>query len=78
MRFSLRGIANSFDSGAQTDDDSLRVAVSLKNTEFLVCTKRDVITGGGDDNIEVIDLRGDTVAVATLDDLPGYVRSLLQ
>ena len=78
VRFSLRGIANSFDSSAQTDDDGLRVAVSLKNTEFLVCTKRDVIAGGGDDNIEVIDLRGDTVAVATLDDLPGYVRSLLQ
>ncbi len=78
MRFSLRGIANSFDSGAQTDDDSLRVAVSLKNTEFLVCTKRDVIVDGGDNNIDVIDLRGDTVAVATLDDLPVYVRSLLQ
>lgn len=78
VRFSLRGIANAFDNGAQKDDDGLRVAVSLKNTEFLVCTKRDVITDGGNDNIEVIDLRGDTVAVATLDDLPVYVRSLLQ
>lgn len=78
VRFSLRNPANGFDSGAQTEDDGLRVAVSLKNTEFLVCTKREVIENGGNDNIEVIDLRGDAATLASIDDLPVYVRSLLQ
>lgn len=78
VRFTLRNLANGFDSGAQSEDDGLRVAVSLKNTEFLVCTKRDVTENGGDENIEVLDLRGDTVALASINDLPEYVRSLLQ
>lgn len=78
VRFSLRNLANGFDSGAQTDDDGLRVAVSLKNTEYLVCTKREVVENGGSENIEVIDLRGDVATLATIDELPVYVRSLLQ
>jgi len=78
VRFSLRNLANGFDSGAQNEDDGLRVAVSLKNTEYLVCTKRDVTENGGTDNIEVIDLRGDIATLASVDDLPVYVRSLLQ
>ena len=40
IRFSLRAIANDFDAGLRNDDDGLRVAVSLKNTEYLVCTRR--------------------------------------
>ena len=36
VRFSLRGIANAFDAGDRADDDGLRVAVTLKNTEFVV------------------------------------------
>ena len=78
VRFTLRNIANGFDSGAQSEDDGLRVTVSLKNTEFLVCTKRDVTENGGDANIEVLDLRGDAAVLASIDDLPEYVRSLLQ
>jgi len=77
VRFTLRNVANAFDSGVQSDDDGLRVAVSLKNTEFLVCAKREVIADGGIDNIEVVDLRGNVPVPVTLDELPAYVRNLL-
>lgn len=78
VQFSLRNLANGFDSGGQSEDDGLRVAVSLKNTEYLVCTKRDVVENGGTENIEVLDLRGETATFATINDLPVYVRGLLQ
>lgn len=78
VRFSLRGVANDFDNGLRDDDDGLRVAVSLKNTEFLVCTRRQVMDGGGDDNIQVLDLRYDIPVEATLDDLPPSVRAQIE
>ncbi|MEO1204071.1 MAG: hypothetical protein AAFX10_15310, partial [Pseudomonadota bacterium] len=74
VRFSLRAIANDFDAGNRADDDGLRVAVSLRNTEFLVCTKRDIIDGGGADNIEVLDLTTSPPTPATLSDLPESVQ----
>lgn len=78
VRFSLRGIANAFDAGERDDDDGLRVAVSLRNTEFLVCTKRDVVEGGGDDNIEVLDLRTNPPTEALLADLPESVQAQIE
>lgn len=77
VRFTLRTIADQFDSGQRTDDDGLRVAVSVKNTEFLVCAKRAVTEGGGEDNIEVLDLRGEVPVSATLEDLPAHIRAIL-
>lgn len=74
IRFSLRAIANGFDTGERTDDDGLRVAVSLRSTEFMVCTKRNLIDGAGDDNIEVLDLRTSPPTPASLEDLPLDVR----
>lgn len=78
VRFSLRGIANAFDSAARTDDDGLRVAVHLRNTEFVVCTKRDVIADGGNENIEVLNITTYPPTPATLADLPESVRQMIQ
>ncbi len=50
VRFSLRGIANEFESGVQKEDNGLRVTLHLRNVETLVCTNR----AGG--QIEVFDL----------------------
>jgi Ca2+-binding RTX toxin-like protein len=50
VRFTIRGIANAFNSGEQNEDNGLRVTLHLKDVEVLVCTNRD----GG--QIEVIDL----------------------
>lgn len=50
VRFSIRGVANAFESGAQDNDNGLRVTLHLKDVETLVCTSRE----GG--QIEVIDL----------------------
>jgi len=33
VRFSLRGMANAFDAGERTDDDGLRVSLSLRNVD---------------------------------------------
>lgn len=74
VRFSLRGIADAFDAGDRSDDDGLRVAVSLRNTEYLVCTRRDFVDGDGAFNIEVLDLRTSPPTPATLDDLPESVQ----
>jgi len=78
VRFSLRNIANAFDAGERSDDDGLRVAVSLRNTEFLVCTERDIVDGGGDDNIQVLDLRNNPATVASIADLPASVQALIE
>ena len=78
VRFSLRGIANAFDAGEREDDDGLRVAVSAKDVEFLVCTERDVVDNGGEANIQVLDLTTGTPTVALLSDLPEYVQALIQ
>lgn len=78
VRFSLRGVANAFDNGERSDDDGLRVAVTLKNTEYVVCTRRDFNEGGGLENVEVLDLSQGTPLAASLEDLPAYVQDLIQ
>lgn len=78
VRFSLRGIANAFDAGDRVDDDGLRVAVTLKNTEFVVCTQRDFDAESGLANIEVLDIRSGVPILASLSDLPEYVQALIQ
>ncbi len=50
VRFSIRGVADAFESGAQKEDNGLRVTLHLKDVETLICTSRD----GG--QIEVVDL----------------------
>lgn len=50
VRFSLRGVRNSFEAGEQVVDNGLRVTLHLKDVEVLVCTSRD----GGE--IEIFDL----------------------
>ena len=71
VRFSLRSIVNDFDTGVRTDDDGLRVAVSAKNVEFLVCTGRE--TG-----IEVLDLTTSPATVADLSNLPEHIAAIIQ
>jgi len=78
VRFSLRGIANTFDAGDRSDDDGLRVSVTLKNTEFVVCTQRDFDAENGLANIEVLDIRSGVPVLADLSDLPTYMQALIQ
>jgi hypothetical protein len=78
VRFTLRGIADAFDAGDRADDDGLRVAVTVKNTEFLVCTKRELDSSNSANNIEVIDISGDSPVSATLSDLPQHIQNLIQ
>jgi len=78
VRFSLRGIANAFDAGERTDDDGLRVALSLRNVEYVVCTKREVIDGAGVNNVEVLDVTTQPPTLASLSDLPDYVQQQIQ
>ncbi|MFK8047854.1 MAG: hypothetical protein AB8B81_05410 [Halioglobus sp.] len=77
VRFSLRGIADAFDAGERTDDDGLRVAVSVKNTEFVVCTRRDFDADLALENIEVFDISGDQPVEADINALPEYVQGLI-
>jgi len=74
VRFSLRGIANNFDSGSQSDDDGLRVALSVRNTEYVVCTSRNFEEGAGASNIEVLDITTYPPTRASLSDLPESVQ----
>lgn len=78
VRFSLRGVANAFDAGTRSDDDGLRVALSLRNVEYVVCTKRDVVEGGGVDNVEVLDITTYPPTLASLSDLPASVQMQIQ
>ena len=78
VQFSLRSIANAFDAGERNDDDGLRVAVSLRNTEFVVCTKRDIVDGGGIDNIQILDLRNYPPTEALIADLPASVQAQIE
>ncbi len=78
VRFSLRSIANDFNAGVKTTDDGLRVAISTKNVEYLVCTKRTIVEGAGVDNIEVLNLTTTPPTVALLSDLPEYIAKLIQ
>ncbi len=77
VRFSLRGIADAFDASERDDDDGLRVAVSVLNTEFVVCTRRDFDADAGLENVEVFDISGDVPAPADIQELPEYVQSLI-
>lgn len=61
VRFSIRAVADSFESGVQTDDNGLRVTLHLKNVEILVCTNR----SGGE--VEVFDLTTSPATRITLD-----------
>ncbi|MEL6184290.1 MAG: hypothetical protein AAFU79_06675, partial [Myxococcota bacterium] len=73
VRFSIRGVANAFESGAQSTDNGLRVTLHLKDVEFVVCTNRD----GG--HIEVIDLRTEPAQVISLDHIhPRRLRNRLE
>ena len=78
VRFSLRGIANEFDAGNQSDDDGLRVALSVRNTEFVVCTRRNVVDGAGVANIEVLDITTSPPTIAALSALPESVQQQIQ
>lgn len=78
IRFSLRGIANDFDAGVRTDDDGLRVSISLRDVEYVVCTRREVVDGAGVDNIEVLDITTYPPTVAALSDLPEFVQQQIQ
>ena len=78
VRFSLRGVANAFDAGTRTDDDGLRVALSLRNVEYVVCTKREVVDGGGVDNVEVLDITTYPPTLAALSDLPESIQQQIQ
>ena len=71
VRFSLRGIANDFDAGVRTDDDGLRVAISARNVEYVVCT-------GRESGIEVLDLSTNPATLVDISQLPEYVVSLIQ
>ena len=56
VRFSIRNIANQFDAGQRDDDDGLRIALSLKEMEFVVCATRELDNSNNANNIEVFDL----------------------
>lgn len=77
VRFSLRAIANAFDAGERDDDDGLRVAVTLKNTEFLVCTRRELDSDNSANNIQVFDIRNSVPVEAAITDLPEYVQAII-
>ena len=74
VRFRLRGVADAFDAGARTDDDGLRVGLSLRNVEYVVCTKRAFLDGVGIENVQVLDLTSTPATTTTLSALPEFVR----
>jgi hypothetical protein len=78
VRFSLRSIANDFDAGIKTDDDGLRVAVSVRNVEYVVCAPRQLVDGGSLDNIEVLDLTSTPPTIALMSELPDYVVQMIR
>lgn len=77
-RFSLRGVANAFDAGENTEDDGLRVAISNRNVEYVVCTKREVTEDGGVNNIAVLDITTTPPTEASIADLPEYVQKMIR
>jgi hypothetical protein len=78
VQFSIRSIADQFDAGTKTDDDGLRVSLTLKNTEYVVCTKRELDASNSENNIEVLDISGPTPVVAALADLPEHIQAIIQ
>lgn len=79
VRFSLKGVANNFDNALLSNPDAdvsqldtgLRIAVHLKNTEFVVCDSRQ------GDVIEVFDLRSTPIEKVSQDQLPAKVQTLI-
>jgi hypothetical protein len=79
VRFTLRGPANAFDTALAADpnldpdslDTGLRIAVHLKNTEFVVCGSRD------GNEIDVFDLRQSPVEKVTINELPATAYQLV-
>lgn len=78
IRFTIRDIANAFDAGVRSDDDGLRVAVSLKNIEYVVCTRRDFDVEAGLDNVTVLKISSGVPVEAAISDLPEYVQKIIQ
>ena len=70
VRFSIKGVADNFEAGIGTDT-GLRIAIHLKNTEFVICENRD------GDSIDVFDLRTSPITQAEDSDLPQIVFDLL-
>jgi Ca2+-binding RTX toxin-like protein len=59
------------------DDDGLRIALSVDDVEFVVCTKRDFVADAGVENIEVFDISGEVSVVSDLTELSAYVQNLI-
>lgn len=72
VRFSLRGIADGFETGSQTEDNGLRVTLHLKDVEYLVCTSR---SGG---NIEVFNISVQPAVQVSLSELPKHFQDLIK
>ena len=72
VRFSIRGIRDSFEAGDQDEDNGLQVTISLKNTEYLVCASRE----GG--RSEVLDLTRAPAKRVDVSKLPAKARKLLR
>lgn len=75
VRFSLREVANDFDQGLRSGDDGLRVAISTKNVEYLVCTERDTNVGTG---IVILDLTTTPPQPVDMAQIPGFVAKMIQ
>lgn len=72
VQFVLRGKADAFDAGTNSDDNGLRVTLHLKDVEYIVCTPR---LGGA---IEVLDIRTQPPTSANLSDLPKRFQDLIK
>ncbi len=72
VRFVIRGLADSFAAGSQSDDNGVRVTIHTKDVEYLVCTTR---SGG---QVEVLDLTATPPKVAQISDLPAFVQSMIR
>lgn len=71
VQFVIRGLAQSFADGTQNTDNGLRVTLSLKNVEYLVCTSE----AGGE--IEVLDLTVSPPALVSASNLPARVATIV-
>lgn len=79
VRFILRGPANAFDQALAADptldpatlDTGLRIAVHLRNTEYLVCASRD-------NQLDVFDLRTSPAEKISISELPAEAFQIIQ
>ncbi|MEO0652181.1 MAG: hypothetical protein AAFZ65_16020 [Planctomycetota bacterium] len=63
-RFFIRGVANAFEAGEQSEDNGLRVTIHLVDVEYVICATRE----GG--QVEVIDLTGPVPTKIRLSQVP--------